>query len=223
MKKTVLITGASRGIGFSLAKKFLKNDYHVIGTSRNGEISDFENNSFQPFPLDLSSIQSIKSFENQMVINRIKIDFLINNAGIGPDLDYKLPEEESFKQTFEVNVIGTIFLTELIIPYLNIGGKVINISSKMGSIGLCKLTDSVAYRMSKTSLNMYTKILANRLLNKYKVTAVHPGWVKTTISKSNINGRLSTDESAKGIFDYIISGFKTGTFWNVENQSEIEW
>lgn len=134
-----------------------------------------------------------------------------------------MPEEITFRQTFDVNVIGTTFFAERMCKYLNVHGKIINISSKMGSIGMCELTDSVAYRMSKAALNMYTKILTNRLIGKQFVASVHPGWVRTTIAKSNVNGRLSAEESAQRIFDFVISDFKTGIFWNVETQSECTW
>ena len=94
----------------------------------------------------------------------------------------------------------------------------------MGSIELCERTDSVAYRMSKTALNMYTKILTNRLLDKQKIATVHPGWVRTTIAKDNIiNGRLSTDESAIKIFNFVTSDFETGIFWDIEAERKTEW
>jgi len=224
MKKTVLITGASKGIGFALTQRFLDNDYNVIGTSRTGKIENFKHSNFRIYKLDLSNQESItdidKIFENQ----NIEIDILINNAGIGPDLDNLKPDRESYKQTFDVNVTGTLFFTELMCRHIKIGGKIINVSSKMGSIELCNLTDSVAYRMSKTALNMYSKILSNRLLGKQTVASLHPGWVRTTISKDNIlNGRLSTEESAIKIFDFVISNFETGIFWNAEINTKIEW
>ena len=94
----------------------------------------------------------------------------------------------------------------------------------MGSIELCERIDSVAYRMSKTALNMYTKILSNRLSEKIKVASIHPGWVRTTIAKSNITeGRLSAEESANGIFNFVVSDFKTGIFWDIESQTESKW
>jgi len=222
MKKTVLITGASKGIGFALANIFLENNYKVIGTCRTG-INDLKHPNFETASLDLSNPNSIKNFESYFQNNKIKIDILINNAGIGPDLDFEHPVENTFKQTFDVNVTGTTFLTEQICRHIKPNGKIINISSKMGSIGLCELTDSVAYRMSKAALNMYTKILANRLSDKQSIAAVHPGWVRTTIAKSNVNGRLSPEESAQKIYDFVISKFRTGIFWNVETQTENEW
>lgn len=223
MGKTVLITGASKGIGLALARTFLANDFKVIGTCRTGIINDLKHHHFQSLPLDLSKTGSIKEFDRYFSGNDILLDIVINNAGIGPDLDFEFPEENTFRQTFDVNVMGTTFFTEQICKYVVEHGKIINISSKMGSIDVCESTDSVAYRMSKTALNMYTKILANRQLGKQSVAAVHPGWVRTTISKSNVNGRLSPEESAQRIYDFVVSDFKTGVFWNVETQTACKW
>lgn len=223
MNKTVLITGASRGIGFALANIFLENGFKVIGTSRSGLINNLKHPNFEVLALDLSELDAIRDFEKNFQDKKIALDIVINNAGIGPDLDFDLPEEVTFKQTFDVNVIGTTFLTEQLCKHLKVNGKIINISSKMGSIDLCELTDSVAYRMSKTALNMYAKILTNRLLGKQSVASVHPGWVRTTISKSNVNGRLLPEESAQRIYDFVVSEFRTGIFWNVETQAECTW
>jgi NAD(P)-dependent dehydrogenase (short-subunit alcohol dehydrogenase family) len=222
MSKIILITGTSQGIGHALTRLLLINGYSVIGTNTTG-IDNINENNYKSFALDLSNLESIDAFEKKLRIENIKIDILINNAGIGPDLDFELPEAISFQKTFDVNVTGTTFFTEQMLQHLNVGGKIINISSKMGSIDVCEKNDSVAYRMSKAALNMYTKILSNRLEGKQFVASVHPGWVRTNISKSNINGRLSPEESAQKIFEFISSGFKTGTFWNVETEAECTW
>jgi len=222
MSKSVLITGTSQGIGHALTKLLLINGYRVIGTSTTG-IDNINENNYKSLALDLSNLDSIAAFDVHFQTENLKIDILINNAGIGPDLDFELPEEISFQKTFDVNVTGTTFFTEQMLQYLNVGGKIINISSKMGSIDICEKNDSVAYRMSKAALNMYTKILSNRLEGKQFVASVHPGWVRTNISKSNINGRLSPEESAQKIFEFITSDFKTGTFWNVETETECKW
>jgi NAD(P)-dependent dehydrogenase (short-subunit alcohol dehydrogenase family) len=222
MSKTILITGTSQGIGHALTKLLLINGYRVIGTNTTG-IDNINENNYKSFSLNLANFDSIAAFENNFQLDNIKIDILINNAGFGPDLDFDLPEETSFKKTFDVNVTGTTFFTEQMLQYLNIGGKIVNISSKMGSVDVCEKSDSVAYRMSKAALNMYTKILSNRLEGKQLVASVHPGWVRTNIAKSNVNGRLSPEESAQKIFQFITSDFKTGIFWNVETEAECTW
>ena len=224
MKKIVLITGASKGIGKALTEKMLNENFFVIGTSRSGKIENFEHKNFYPLKLDLTNTESIKNAHKEIFGNFKNIDFLINNAGIGPDLDTYIPEKESFNLTFDVNVTGTVFFTEPLIEFINENGIILNISSKMGSLDVCELTDSVAYRMSKSALNMYTKILTNRLKNKIRVASIHPGWVKTTIIESNLkNGRLTPEQSAGNIFDFLTTEFDSGTFWNSENGTELLW
>ncbi len=224
MNKTVLITGASRGIGLALAKQFIDKGFTVIGTSRTGVLPNSTTNKLIAQKLNLPERQSRVELAKWLTEKDIKIDILINNAGIGPDLGADKPEEESYKNTFEVNTTGTVFFTELILPHIKKEGKVINISSKMGSIESCGTTDSVAYRMSKAALNMYTKILTNRPRDTQEVAAIHPGWVRTTISESTSkNAPLSAEQSARGIIDFVMGDFKTGTFWNVEAKEEIGW
>ncbi|MEP5340657.1 MAG: SDR family NAD(P)-dependent oxidoreductase [Algibacter sp.] len=224
MKKVILITGASRGIGYVLAKKMLKENFFVIGACRDGKIEGIEDDDFYSLSLDLSKPLSIENARKTVLAKFKHIDILVNNAGIGPDLDANYPEIKSFEQTFDVNVTGTVFFTESMIDIIENNGKIVNISSKMGSLDVCNRTDSVAYRMSKSALNMYTKILTNRLENNIRVASLHPGWVKTTIAKDNIiNGRLTTDESADRIFDFINKDFENGAFWDIEDQVNLPW
>lgn len=224
MKKTVLITGVSKGIGYELTKKMLNEGYFVIGTSRNGIIKDFEGENFYSLALDLSNPLSIETAHKEIFEKFNHIDILINNAGIGPDLDTSIPEKKSFNLTFDVNVSGTVIFNEALIDLVSKNGMILNISSRMGSIDFCEKADSVAYRMSKSALNMYSKILANRLNGKVKVAAVHPGWVKTTIRVDNIkDGTVTPKESAENIFNFLSNDFESGIFWNSEDGSEFLW
>ena len=149
---------------------------------------------------------------------------MINNAGIGPDLDTLNPKRDFLNATFDVNVSGTVFFTEPLIKLIPENGMVLNISSKMGSVEVCEKTDAVAYRMSKSALNMYTKILSNRLEKKIRVASIHPGWVKTNITESSlVNTRLSPQQSAQNIYNFLKSDFKNGTFWDSERGITLHW
>ena len=87
MSKTVLITGTSKGIGLALAKVFLANDFKVIGTCRTGIIDVLEHPNFRCFSLDLADMDSIEELDICFKNNPISLDIVINNEGIGPDLD----------------------------------------------------------------------------------------------------------------------------------------
>ena len=106
--KTVVITGASKGIGFALANLFSNSNCKVIGTSRFVENVNKLNTNVKMMQLDLGDTKSISVFKKTIIENKIKIDILINNAAIGTDLDTYLPTEKSFKETFETNVMGTV-------------------------------------------------------------------------------------------------------------------
>jgi len=223
MKKTAIVTGASKGIGWALSKTLLEHDFEVIGTSRSGVIP-IEHEQFYPMQLDVTNRESIKDFTNSLKALDKPIDLLVNNAGVGPDLRSPLPDEISFDATFNVNVKGTVMLTESVIELVKKGGMLINVSSKMGSLSNCKRSGATAYRMSKSALNMYTKILTNRYKGIYKIASIHPGWVKTTIAPDNIEHATSTpEESAAKMMDFIQSDFKHGIYWDAETNQELEW
>lgn len=219
--KTVLITGANDGIGNALAKVLIANNYFVIGTSRDGIIKTINNNIFV-VKLDVTDSNSIKE-ANKIIRDKFeKIDILINNAGIAPDLDTIIPEINSLKSTFDTNVFGLVMFAESIIDLINENGKIFNISSIMGTMNRVSKFDSPAYRMSKSAVNMYTKILSERLLDKnITVNSIHPGWVKTKLS--TFDAPLTPEFSANGIFKLLERDLPTETFWNAETQEEMAW
>ncbi len=222
--KTVLITGISRGIGRSLADKFLKEGYIVIGTYFTNPISPKEN--LFPFYLDLSSSKSIESCAGEIQKLGKKINILINNAAILCDRDETGVIVEKLRKTLEINLIGTIDFTENIIPFLEKEGHVVNISSSAGSIANTGVRFShfpnhqPSYKISKTALNMYTRTLSLRLKDSgIIVSSVHPGWVKTDMGGSEAD--IAPEEAARNIFNFAISTPTTGQFWF--NNERMSW
>jgi len=222
-KKTYIVTGASSGIGKAVTSQLLSAGHNVIGTSRSGTIDHFATPGFSSLPLDLSNRNSQADFISR-IESFVPIDFLINNAGIGPDLNSERPEPITYQKTFDVNTAGTVEFTESLLPFMAEDSKILFVSSKMGSINNCHSADSTAYRMSKAALNMYSRILSNRLNGKISVASIHPGYVKTNITPSSrVNGRLTPEESATRIIDYINQKFQNGDFWDAEMQLKLEW
>jgi len=211
--KTVLITGASRGIGKALAQKFLNSGYFVIGTSTKG-VADYLNENLKLFQLDLSKPESIKSCAEKISKFGKKIDILVNNAGmlVEEEVDEPQININFLRKTLEVNLIGTIDFTEQVIDLINEGGQIINISSRAGSLGSDSYTlNYPAYRISKAGINMFTKILAHRLMGKVKVSSVHPGSVRTDMGGDEAD--LEPDEVAEDLFKLANSNVETGQFW----------
>lgn len=116
------------------------------------------------------------------------------------------------RETLEVNLIGTINFTERIIPLMNLGGHIINISSRAGSLEHVDYTlNYPSYRISKTAINMVTRILAVRLKEKIKVSSIHPGWVKTDMGGDDAS--MEPKEAAEDIFKLANSDVESGQFW----------
>ena len=88
-KKKVLITGVSKGIGLALAKRLLYEGYLVEGTTKIGYIENVQHENFHPIALDVTNIKSIKKAYQEISDRFDQLDIIINNAGIGPDLNQK--------------------------------------------------------------------------------------------------------------------------------------
>ena len=219
--KTVLITGISRGIGKALAQRFLTADFRVIGTSTTGRV-DSTHANLQVIRLDLSDPKSIEHSAKTLTDLGIKIDIFINNAGILEDDGETKVIINKLRKTLEVNLIGTIDLTERIIPLIAENGHILNMSSMASSLNDTVATANLhypynypAYKISKCALNMYTRTLAMRLAHEDSrhiiVSAVHPGWVKTDMGGDE--APISPADAAEHIFQLAISKPETGQFW----------
>ena len=181
--KTVLVTGASSGIGLLVAGKLHENGYQVIGTSRDPEKHQ-PRLPFKLLPLDLNDDHSIASFGNQLFSQIKQLDVLINNAGY---LVNGLAEETSIalgKQQFETNFWGTVKLTNELLPYFRRQkhGKIITLGSLLGLVGLPNVS---YYAASKHALEGYFKSLRFELDQfNIKVVMVEPMSFKTNIGES---------------------------------------
>ena len=211
ISKTILVTGVSRGIGKAVAERFLKNGDFVIGSSTSGTI-DWQNKNLVVFQLDLSKSDSIKTFVHSVKNLKRNIDVLINSAAIwdGIEEDPTL-DPGRMRKVFEVNVIGTADLTEQLLPFISQGGHIINISSRSGSMDYTSHPFYPAYKMSKSALNMLTRMLSFRLKGKVIVSSLHPGWVKTDMG--GYDADLEPEEAAEDIFELANANVETGQFW----------
>ncbi|MEK6792460.1 MAG: SDR family NAD(P)-dependent oxidoreductase [Nanoarchaeota archaeon] len=219
--QTVFITGVSRGIGKALAEKFLSKNYDVIGTSTSGK-ADIKHKNLTLLKLDLSSSKSIEECVKDFKKLNKKIDILINNAGIwsGQEDNPQRLDMKNLRNVLEVNLFGTIELTEKLLDSINKSGKIINISSSAGSLNKIYHADYPDYSISKAALNMYTRTLAIRLNQKnILVASIHPGWVKTDMGGKEAD--ISPEEAAEGIYQRIITLKETGKFWF--KQDKFPW
>lgn len=192
MKQTILVTGASSGIGLLIANKLHQSGHTVIGTSRNPE----KHNSL-PFPLlelDISSDSSIESFTKRLFGKINKLDVLINNAGY---LVTGLAEETPIdlgREQFETNFWGTVKFTNQLLPQFRKQkqGKIITVGSFLGLIGLPNVA---YYSASKHSLEGYFKVLRFELSSfNIKVSMVEPMAFKTNIGTSAVASKVRIED-----------------------------
>lgn len=137
-KKTVLITGASSGIGKETAKLMVKEGFTVYGASRRLEkMQDLKAHGIKLLQMDVTDEASMVTGIQEILKNEGKIDILINNAGYGSYGALEDVPMEEAKYQFEVNIFGLARLTQLILPHMRKqkNGRIINISSIGGSIG----------------------------------------------------------------------------------------
>ncbi len=208
-----IVTGSSRGIGLATVSLLTKHEgLQIFGSSTSGSHS-LNLPNFQCLKLDLSDSHSIAAFVEQL--GNIKVDFLINNAGILID-DWTdcVVNLEQLKRTFDVNVFGTIELTEKLLPSLNENAHIINITSDWGSFSEQNFDAfQPHYKMSKAAINMYTKLLAKRLEARHiKVSSLDPGWTQTDMGGKiapRLPGGVAVD-----ILNLLKSDAETGKFWH---------
>ena len=209
--KTAFITGVSHGIGRALAERFLKEGYSVIGTSISGS-ADFSDPNLLILQLDLYSDEDIARCAEAAGKLGKKIDIHVNNAGALLDMGEEDIDIGKLRKTLQVNLIGAIDLTQRLLPLVNEGGHIVNISSSAGSLADVHHTGYPAYKISKAGLNMFTSYMAFRLKGKITVSSIHPGRVKTGLG--NWEGDMEPAEAAGYIFDTATKpGIETGQFW----------
>lgn len=218
--KTGIITGCSRGIGLTTVSLLTNNDnIKIIGTSTSGNCSISKSN-FECYPLNLSVRKSINEFIE--AIRDKKIDFLVNNAGILlENWNESKINLEYLRQTFDVNLFGTIELTEKLLPNFNKNGQIINVTSDWGSFSEKNFDEfQPHYKMSKSALNMYTKLLAKRLEKQnIRVSSLDPGWTQTDMGGSDATRKPI--EVANDIQNLLNAVPESGNFWH---QGKIrEW
>ncbi|MBN08840.1 MAG: short-chain dehydrogenase [Flavobacteriaceae bacterium] len=207
--KTILITGASDGIGYELTKLALDKGYNVHALSRN--ISKLKKISgIYSYSVNLSKEKSIKTFVNKLIKESVKLNIIINNAGALVRMPFHDTPREVFKEIYNVNVFGVVSLIKYLIPIIDKKGHVVNISSMGGIQGSNKFPGLSAYSSSKAALISLTESLAE----EYKETgpsfnALALGSVKTKMLEKAFPGYKASTcpmKMASYILDFSISG-----------------
>ena len=221
--KTVLVTGASRGIGAAIAAKFKQEGYKVFGTSTSGTASD---NVDYTFKVDFSNRKSLDAFT--ATIKDYSIDTLVNCAGINNPKPFLDIAADDFIETFQVNLFAPFALCQAVLPYM-VGqqyGRIVNISSIWGKISRPNVA---AYSATKFGIDGMTLSLANEYASEgILANCVAPGFIDTEMTRKNLSaarieelsaltpaGRLGTPEEIANTVYFL--GSEQNTFISGQN------
>jgi NAD(P)-dependent dehydrogenase (short-subunit alcohol dehydrogenase family) len=205
---TVLVTGASRGIGLEFVRQWLDRGAHVIATARNVSaaadlqalLDRYTHHKLRLLPLDVADGRSVEHLAG--VLGNTEIDILINNAGILTVETIDNMDFGAILEQFKVNALGALRVTHTLLGNLRDGARIINMTSRMGSLDDNTSGGYYGYRMSKAALNMATRSLAVDLRSRgIIVIAMHPGMVQTDMTRGF--GMLTPEASVAGINQVI--------------------
>ena len=221
--KTIVITGASSGIGYEICVQAAKLNYRVISISRNIEPLK-EIDEIESYSVDITNRTSINDFVDDLKVRNIKIDILINNAGFLSNELFTNTSYESFKDTFDVNVFGLADITRALIPIINKTGHVVNISSIGGVNGSKKFPGLSVYSSSKAAVIALTEVLAEEYLDGPSFNVLALGAVQTKMLREafpDYNAETKPNEMAKYIIDFAVNGSKlfNGKLISVSNSN----
>ncbi len=180
MKKVVLITGASSGIGKSIATFLSDKKYKVYGTSRNPK--NIENFSFQLIALDVLKVDTIKAAVNFILEKEGRLDVLVNNAGMGITGPIEDTPTDEMRAVFNTNLFGAVDVMKVVLPHMRKqkSGVIINVTSIAGYMGL---PFRGLYSASKGALELITEATSMEVKNfGIKVVNVAPGDFATNIA-----------------------------------------
>ena len=239
-KKIALITGANKGLGFETARQLGKQNIKVLIGARDAtrgqeSVEKLKNEGIDAeFVLvDVTDEKTLEAAAKYIEENFGKLDILVNNAGIALDSGEKLGDLSlnTIRKTFDTNFFGVISVTQAFLPLIKKAesGRIVNVSSGLGSLTLHSDPNSfyynikpLAYNSSKAALNMFTVILAHELKDtKIKVNSADPGYTATDLNDNS--GPKTVEEGASIIFDLATlpdDGVTGGYF---DDQGIVPW
>ena len=222
----VIITGASRGIGFQLAQRFADKGHEVLALSRNTDpLDELEHPGISVFRFDLSKTEDLDHLRSHLQNSWGKIDILINNAGRLLNKPFMETTADDFNEVYRVNILGVAEIIKVALPLMPENGHVVSISSMGGVQGSLKFPGLSAYSSSKGALITLTELLAeeyNKSGPSFNVLAL--GAVQTEMLEEAFPGYMapvSAIEMADYIMNFALTGHKyyNGKLLQVSNST----
>ena len=237
---SVLISGADRGLGLSLAREFLQRDWIVFAGKYLEDYTLLENEreknpSLHIVKLDMGSEESINAARDYVLSVTDSLDMLISNAALMGPVNCDLFSEEPMDleapwTSFNVNALGPVLMTGSFLPLMDRAKlkRLCYVSSEVSSVVLMKNRGdtSYPYPMSKTSLNMGVRLMHNKLYSEgYTFRLFHPGWMKRRMQDASLaeNARFSPDFIGKIAAEYFESPLKDEQRLVMVDYNGYEW
>lgn len=185
MSKVILVTGASRGLGEAIAKKFLDNNNIVYINFNKTTLKELEEKYHEYknarfIKCDVSNEEEVKNMISKIKEEEGHLDVLVNNAGIAIDSELKDKNKASFQRILDVNLIGPFLTSKYVLDIMD-KGSIINISSTNGIDTYYSY--SLDYDASKAGLINLTHNFANMYAPNIRVNCIAPGWINTEMNK----------------------------------------
>ena len=234
MSKTIVITGANRGLGLEFCKQYLAEGHKIYACCRSpesaGELLKLKQEAgdrLETIPLDVTNAAQLTNLKHTLQGHSLQeqgIDLLINNAGVsGERLSFGEVTEQEWMQVLRINTVAPLLVVQELIDLMATEGKILLMTSKMGSIEDNTSGGSYIYRSSKAALNAVGKSLALDLSGKgISVAICHPGWVQTDMGGPN--APINTETSISGLRQVMeqLSLDSSGQFFNYDG-SILPW
>ena len=220
--KTVLVTGANRGIGLEYCRQLQERGEQVIAVCRTPSPELEALGVRLEAGVDLTSEAAVADLVDRLA--GLPLDGVILNAGVLEATSLEHLDPDSLRRQFEVNALAPLRLTQALLPQLQQGSKLVLMTSRMGSIDDNTSGGSYGYRMSKVALNMAGRSLAIDLRPRgIAVAILHPGLVRTRMINFNPQG-ISPEESVRGLLARIdaLNLENSGSFWHA-NGERLPW
>lgn len=192
MRKVVVVTGAAKGIGVGIARKFCENGYQVLILSRGQDVYEVEdkflnhNYHVKAFCCDICNVEAVNRVVEEIVDSFGRIDVLVNNAGVSRMTPFEETDDELLEYHIDTNIRGTWHMTQAVIMHMKKAryGRIINISSVTGPMVCDK--GYTAYGMTKAAIIGFTKTIAVEYA-EYGITSnvICPGYILTPAVKRN--------------------------------------
>tara|TARA_B110000503_G_C7121132_1_gene402575 strand:- start:147 stop:809 length:663 start_codon:yes stop_codon:yes gene_type:complete len=218
---TVVITGANRGMGLEFVKQYLAKGHKVIALCRNTSDQLSQTSAKVIDKVDVGSPECLEKI--LPVLSDLKIDLLINNAGVLANETLEHMSVTTLEYQFRVNAIGPLMVTQMLRKQLVKGAKVALITSRMGSVTDNTSGGRYGYRMSKAALNIAGVSLAHDLKEQeVAVALLHPGYVQTEMvnNSGDISAAVAVERLIRRIEELNLEN--TGTFWH-SNGEVLPW